>query len=393
MANKIKKTTEEFIEEIKKIYKDSNIDFSKVDYKGRNKEVILICPKHGEYSKTPKSILSGHGYCPKCRRNILTKEEFLDKANKVHNNFYNYDKLELRGNKNEIIVTCPKHGDFKTTPYLHLKGHKCKECSYEESSLRQRKSKEQFIKDAQDKHWNNEKNEPLYDYSEIDYINAFTEVCIICPIHGKFWQTPNKHLQGHGCQKCFANNKKTNEEFKEELKNIFGDLYDLSLIDYKGAKKEKVKLICPKHGIFEAKPKDLLNKKGCPYCKESKLEKEVNGILYNIGIEFNRIKRFDWLGKQSFDFYIPKLNLAIECQGIQHYGNSKFKTDKTYELDIKKYNLCMENNIKLIYVFSNRTNLDKEIFENKELKIYNESNSFKIKVLKDYLIKSWQIGN
>lgn len=41
-----------------------------------------------------------------------------------------------------------------------------------------------------------------YDYSKVNYINNSTKVCIICPIHGEFWQTPNHHLSGHGCVKC-----------------------------------------------------------------------------------------------------------------------------------------------------------------------------------------------
>lgn len=43
-----------------------------------------------------------------------------------------------------------------------------------------------------------------YDYSKVVYINYTTKVCIICPEHGEFWQTPAKHLQGHGCphSKC-----------------------------------------------------------------------------------------------------------------------------------------------------------------------------------------------
>ena len=41
-----------------------------------------------------------------------------------------------------------------------------------------------------------------YDYSKVEYINSHTKVCIICPEHGEFWQTPNNHLHGYGCPKC-----------------------------------------------------------------------------------------------------------------------------------------------------------------------------------------------
>ena len=47
-----------------------------------------------------------------------------------------------------------------------------------------------------------------YDYSKVEYINKNTKVCIICPEHGKFWQRPSDHLQGAGCYKCGRKNCK-----------------------------------------------------------------------------------------------------------------------------------------------------------------------------------------
>ena len=55
---------------------------------------------------------------------------------------------------------------------------------------------EQFIKKAQQIHNNK------YDYSKVEYVNNRTKVCIICPEHGEFWQTPHSHLSGKGCPHC-----------------------------------------------------------------------------------------------------------------------------------------------------------------------------------------------
>ena len=41
-----------------------------------------------------------------------------------------------------------------------------------------------------------------YDYSLVDYIDNKTKVKIICPIHGLLEQRPNSHLSGYGCVKC-----------------------------------------------------------------------------------------------------------------------------------------------------------------------------------------------
>ncbi len=87
------------------------------------------------------------------------------------------------------------------------------------------KTTEQFIKEANIIHNNK------YNYSKVNYINAHTKVCIICPIHGEFWQTPSNHLKGRKCPKCkfdmlTAKNVKSKEQFVEEAHIIHNDKYD-----------------------------------------------------------------------------------------------------------------------------------------------------------------------
>ncbi len=36
-----------------------------------------------------------------------------------------------------------------------------------------------------------------YDYSKVEYVNSKAKVCIVCPEHGEFWQAPYTHLNGH----------------------------------------------------------------------------------------------------------------------------------------------------------------------------------------------------
>lgn len=59
-----------------------------------------------------------------------------------------------------------------------------------------RKTTEQFVAEAKSIHGDK------YDYSKVDYQGNQVKVCIICPIHGEFWQVPNSHLRGRGCPKC-----------------------------------------------------------------------------------------------------------------------------------------------------------------------------------------------
>lgn len=41
-----------------------------------------------------------------------------------------------------------------------------------------------------------------YDYSQVDYVSFTKHVTIICPKHGPFTQRPSKHLEGQTCPTC-----------------------------------------------------------------------------------------------------------------------------------------------------------------------------------------------
>ena len=153
---------------------------------------------------------------------------------------------------------------------------------------------EEFIKKAREFHGDK------YDYSLVDYKNAYTKIKIICPIHGEFEQRPNNHLDGRGCIKCANQNKgkkisKTNTKntdyFINKSKEIHGDKYDYSKVNYIN-NRTKVEIICPKHGSFFIRPDShTSDKRGCPKCgKESrfltneeviKQFKEVHGDKYD----------------------------------------------------------------------------------------------------------------
>ena len=51
----------------------------------------------------------------------------------------------------------------------------------------------------------------FYIYTKVKYINNSTKVCIICPIHGEFWQAPKHHMNGCGCPKCKGKNRRINQ--------------------------------------------------------------------------------------------------------------------------------------------------------------------------------------
>jgi hypothetical protein len=111
-----------------------------------------------------------------------------------------------------------------------------------------------------------------YDYSQVNYINTYTRIKIICPIHGEFEQTPDCHLRGYGCSKCglaiMGRPTLTTEKFIRRAKEIHGNKYDYSQVNYINVR-TKVKIICKKYGIFEQSPFSHLRNHGCPKCGQS----------------------------------------------------------------------------------------------------------------------------
>lgn len=121
---------------------------------------------------------------------------------------------------------------------------------------------EEFVQKAREVHGDK------YDYSKVDYKNKDSKVCIICKEdgHGEFYQRPRDHIRGNNCPRC-SGRIKTTEEFIKRAKNVHGDLYDYSKVEYKNVT-TKVCIICEEggHGEFYQAPKEHLKGQGCPRC-------------------------------------------------------------------------------------------------------------------------------
>ena len=121
-----------------------------------------------------------------------------------------------------------------------------------------------------------------------------------------------------------------------------------------------IKIICPKHGPFFQTPKSHIRGAGCPMCNNSILEDTITTLLSKNDIPFIPQKAFDWLsfnGTLHLDFYLPDHDIAIECQGIQHFQPVDFwggeeGLEQTQKRDAVKKKLCEQRGITLLY-FSN----------------------------------------
>ena len=284
---------------------------------------------------------------------------FINDSNKVHNENYVYDRnCSVSKKTDKIKIFCQKCNQWFEQDYIHHVKRKqgCPFCNKNE-----RKTTEIFIKDSINIFGNR------FDYQKTEYKNCMTKVCLICHKkdkygneHGEFWVTPNTHLSNKsGCPKCAGRIKKTLSEFINDAREIHGDKYDYSKVNYVN-NQTKVCIICPEHGEFWQMPNHHLKGSGCPKCNQSHLEREIMQLLEENNIIYEYQKRFEWLGKQSLDFYLPEYNIAIECQGIQHFepidfaGKGENWAKQSYkeniERDKRKKEICEKHNVPIYYI-------------------------------------------
>ena len=122
---------------------------------------------------------------------------------------------------------------------------------------------EEFSKRARDRHG------CRFGYIGSSYSKLTAKTEIVCPEHGSFWQSAQKHVQGDGCPKCSGKHRPTTEEFIAKCIWIHGDKYDYSKVTYRSCG-QKVEIICPLHGPFHISPGNLLGGYGCPVCARRK---------------------------------------------------------------------------------------------------------------------------
>ena len=119
-----------------------------------------------------------------------------------------------------------------------------------------------------------------YDYSKSIYKRQTQKVCIVCKIHGEFYQRPNDHINGQQCKKCSliksANKRRKNlSEFIKKAKKIHNGKYDYSQSIYTGIKNNII-IICKKHGKFYQRAENHLLGSGCKKCGVESSSKKMS---------------------------------------------------------------------------------------------------------------------
>ena len=286
----------------------------------------------------------------------IIKEKFGDKLTLIKPNFSTISA------KCEVICNICGYRTKANYKMLLRWKHHCPKCFHKELSKKKFLNIEEIKKNIET--IINDENNPYDDYNLDNYIDTHHQINVHCSKHGWFHPTYKNFISGHGCYECGL--EKTAEAkriSKEEILDRFskvegGDdfIYDLNNLK---STHDKIDITCKKCGyIFNRVLKSHLKSPTCPNCENyTILVKEIINFLEENNIEYIREKTFDWLyfnRNLYLDFFLPKYNIAIECQGLQHFepinffgGEEKFR--KCRERDICKLEKCKEHDIKIIY--------------------------------------------
>lgn len=349
-----------FKERVFQMYGDQ-YDMALVDYQGNDKEVTLLCPKHGFFEIRPRVLLVGtshsnskktapHG-CWKCcglqdpaDRFVLTAKDFNQRVQKLyHPKVLTFPLKRKIKPTDKITAVCSKHGEITHDAMWWYHGKGCEYCHgkwyaphWKDYARRVHGDKYEYVGDAPVKH--------------TDYIHY------ICPKHGLQEQKYSIHVGlGCGCPKCanYPNKKSPLERCQEWIAKCI-EKYGEGRYDYSHAHEDYVNndslvwIRCCLHDHwFKTTPDNNLRTANgsCPVCSaeftETQGEAEVRRWLLKHDIinfkqdevtlpnENPRCRR-QYLRP---DFWLPDYNLFIEYNGEQHYEDVDyfFNDDFTFE--------------------------------------------------------------
>lgn len=343
--------------------------------------VTITCKEHGDFEQIARNHIGVNKTgCPICGRlkanekTSQTFEQFVEKGRKKHGDKYEYFKETYVNSHTKTKIYCNTcHRYFYQMPSMHVSKNGCPHCNPMPKPL----SHEEFVARTKISHPN---LEVLSEYKGKD-----NYVTVRCKIHDYTYKTtPHRLIAGNNCQKCYNERRgetlrKSIEQILKECREIHGSKYEYPSIDneYKTSA-SKITIICPVHGRFkQSMNKHVICRHGCPKCNQSHMERDIMKLLEKYNIRYDYQKRFNWLGQKSLDFYLPEHNIAIECQGEQHFLPRKiFKGEEglnyNIQRDIAKNLACKENNINLLYIIPKK--YIKKSFQKKFLNIYKEEN-------------------
>lgn len=287
---------------------------------------------------------------------------------KRNDEFWVFAKDLPRGSAARVLATCDYCGqEYVTQNDVLLKGRAilnkdcCPNCAGKKASdvSRARRAHKYFTKLSE---VCNDLGYTLITKQE-DYTDLHMIVKYICPIHGEKESTFDNLMRGHGCLECsydsrFDGMRNSASDIEEYINSVDDNLL-LNPDEYKNAftRNLRIRCKCGNEYITSFSNFSRANVTRCPVCssKESVGEYRVRKFLEEHNVLFEQEKRFDdCRDKRSlpFDFFLPKYNICIEFDGLQHFedlGNFS-RLDIVQKHDDIKNKYCAEHDIKLIRI-------------------------------------------
>jgi very-short-patch-repair endonuclease len=196
------RTSQNFIDEARKIH-GNKYDYSRVDFVNSTTPVRVYCPEHKYEWETTWGVhiklKCGCALCGIDKKKRTGTLEVIEMFKSIHGDAFDYSEYQTwEGWHQTFKCYCKTHKlVFYPTPASHYyQGCGCTGCRADKTSLAQRKTNEEFIRQAAIVH------DGFYDYSKCDYQGDANKITFICPKHGEQEQKASHHLQGHGCSKC-----------------------------------------------------------------------------------------------------------------------------------------------------------------------------------------------
>lgn len=225
----------------------------------------------------------------------LTREQIVDRFKNTHGDRFDYRLFEYNGISAPGIIVCRDHGRFSCTPDRHFRGDGCPTCSINKRSQSKKLTHEEWVSKAVETH------NGFYDYSKSSYVNAKSKITVICPNHGEFEQGANAHIRGSGCPLCVgfkisSKKRKSEQAFVDQMRDRYGDRFDLSCVVYNGSK-HPVTLVCREHGEFIRTAGELLQGWACSSCAARSISLKETQWLDSLNVPMSnrqvRVKMID----------------------------------------------------------------------------------------------------
>jgi hypothetical protein len=265
-----KQKTETMVQKAIAVHGD-RFDYSQVDYVDAKTPVTIICKVHGAFSQLMYGHIKSSG-CSKCARENckrvqpISTEEFIKRVTKKHGDRYDYSNVVYVDANTPVKIICKTHGVFSQRPSNHTKGAGCSECAKEGSRIGAGIEPPNKLSHEDFIARSKEVHGDRYDYSKVDYKHTQANVIIICPDHGEFSQRANAHIRGKGCAACSMSLQTIAcEEFIRRSQLTHGDRYDYSKVDYV-AIGQQITIICKIHGEFNQTASAHSSGSNCPKC-------------------------------------------------------------------------------------------------------------------------------